>query len=135
MRWKHDSLLNYDILYSKYYFKYSYTGIGESRKSGSCLCSSIPQKGHNGFEDTAWEDDLVEESKSTWNEDILKSGSGVNLNADLWQHTQNHSGVQGQTCIQTAHLNNLWCLPLPLLPFSPWQKATSGDSKGTDAEQ
>lgn len=116
--------------------KYSYTGVGESRKSGCFLCSSIPQKGHHGFEGTAWEEGLLEGSEeSKQNEDILKSGSGANLNTNLWQHTQNHRGVIGQTSIETAHLGNLWRLTLSLLQSSPWQKPNSGDSNGTDAEQ
>lgn len=78
--------------------------------------------------------DLEEESESRWNEDILKSGSGANLNPDLWQQTQYHRGVVGQTCILTTHLNNLWFLTSPV-EFSPWQKPNSGDSNGTDAEQ
>jgi len=114
--------------------QYSYTGEEESRKSGCFLWSSIPQKGHSGFEGTAWEE-LFEESESIQNEDILKSGSGANLNTNLWQHTQNHSGVLGQTSIQTAHLNNLRRLTLPLLQFLLWQKPNSGDSNGTGAEQ
>lgn len=38
-------------------------------------------------------------------------------------------GVVGQISIETAHRASLW-------PRStPWQKATSGDSNGTGAEQ
>lgn len=44
--------LHYNMLQLKI-VKYSYTGVGESRKSGCFLCSSIPQKGHHGFEGTA----------------------------------------------------------------------------------
>lgn len=42
----------------------TYTGDVDSRNSGCNLCSSIPQKGHNGFESSSSLEDSVEILKS-----------------------------------------------------------------------
>jgi hypothetical protein len=82
----------------------AYAGGAESRKSGCDLWSSIPQKGHKGFVGISMTEDSVKYLITRH----CKGVSGRNLEARLQQHLQNHRGVAGQTCMETAHLAILW---------------------------
>lgn len=65
----------------------------------------------------------------------MKRADGASCEADLLQHTQCHKGVGGHMRMETAQRSSLWLGPVPASDFSPWQKAFSGESNGTEAEQ
>ena len=116
-------------------FSSNYAGDAKSRNTGCNLCSSIPQKGQKGLEKLFKVQDSVEDLKSSGYLGMRKNCGGASFEEYLWQHVQNQEGEAGQTCMQTAHRASLWLWPTPPLHFAPWQKAISGDSNGTHAEQ
>jgi len=78
-----------------------YTGELESRNSGSNLCISMPQKGHKGFGHPR-RIKCSDKYLTSCNDDRWKNMSGACLIAHLSQQMQNHRGIAGQTCIETA---------------------------------
>ena len=84
-----------------------YTGDGESRNSGSNLCSSIPQKGHKAFGCSCKSVDLIRDMRSNGDFDMVKKVWGASLETHLRQHLQNQREVVGQTCIEIAQRASL----------------------------